>query len=375
MKRTSIACLLLAGLGGCMSSKPSATPVTPMNQAYRGKESKDLVGPYGEPITLTNYQARAKDAGIVRAEGVDRGKGGIVKSDYLDKGQGKIIQTAGGRYGGPDAGGKFAGPVGPTGYPAYSPSMGIRPVPAMGPWGAVAGIGMMGPMQNQFPLNSRTSVKFVDPVGMKIQWYGANGNLTDTVLETPAVYNFPQGGTYRLKLSGIKGRPEMELYPTLQVFPTAPKTATFLDHSSVPVVFTDDDFAQVAAGNFLVKVVYLPDPIYQDLAAVAGPAEVISTRLDPGVDPVAEALKRGTPLLVIRIGNIDLEAKGTPPLSTPNPFAGPGGFGLGGMIPPPAPAPGKSPSPSPSDKEKAPLPPSGALVDPNIKLPEVLDKK
>ena len=62
------------------------------------------------------------------------------------------------------------------------------------------------------------------------------------------------------------------------------KTSTFLAHSAVPVSFTEEDFEQVAAGNFVVKVIYLPDPQFQDLA-VAGPDEVVSTRLEPGVNP------------------------------------------------------------------------------------------
>ena len=107
----------------------------------------------------------------------------------------------------------------------------------------------------------------------------------------------------------------------------------------MPVSFTDEDFEQVLAGNFLVKVIYLPDPQYQDLAAVAGPAEVISTRLEPGVDPIAEARRRGEILAIIRMGNIDLDAKGTPPLDAPNPFAGPPPGFPGGPPPPIGPAP------------------------------------
>ena len=54
----------------------------------------------------------------------------------------------------------------------------------------------------------------------------------------------------------------------------------------MPGFFTEDDFDQVAAGNFLVKVIYLPYPQYQDIAA-AGIDEIVSTptswgRSDPG---------------------------------------------------------------------------------------------
>ena len=102
--------------------------------------------------------------------------------------------------------------------------------------------------------------------------------LSDTVLTTPARYNFPQGGIYRLKLSNIPGRGDVDLYPTLEVVPATAKTAAYLAHSSVPISFTDEDFEQVLAGNFLVKVIYLPDPAFQDLAAVGRPGR---GHLDP----------------------------------------------------------------------------------------------
>ena len=61
-------------------------------------------------------------------------------------------------------------------------------------------------------------------------------------------------------------------------------------------------FEQAAAHNFVVKVIYLPDPQYQDLAAT-GPDEVVSSRLEPGVDPIVEAKRRGSILAIIRLGN------------------------------------------------------------------------
>src|SRR5262249_57167637 len=102
----------------------------------------------------------------------------------------------------------------------------------------------------------------------------------------------------------------------LEVVPCNAKTATFLAHAAVPVKFTEEDFEQVAAGNFIVKVIYLPDPQFQDLAAT-GPDEVVSSRLEPGVDPVAEAKRRGSILAVVRLGDINLEAPNTPAMDAP----------------------------------------------------------
>ena len=73
--------------------------------------------------------------------------------------------------------------------------------------------------------------------------------------------------------------------------------------------FTNEDFDQVLTGNFVTKVIYLPDAEYAELA-IAGVETLVSTRLDPGVDPIVEADRRGSILAVIRIGNKDLEMAG-----------------------------------------------------------------
>jgi hypothetical protein len=209
-------------------------------------------------------------------------------------------------------------------------------IPTAGP-----GPGMMGP---------RTSIRFTSPAGMKISWYGPSPGL----VEVPGRYNFPQGGIYRLKLTDIANRPGLELYPTLEVTPCTARSATFLAHSSVPITFTEEDFEHVAAGNFVVKVVYLPDPQFQDLA-VAGPDEVISTRLEPGVDPILEAQRRGTILAVIRIGNIDLETANTPPMYGP-PGAGSPFQGMPLMMPPGAVPPGMMPPGAMPSGQPLPMP-------------------
>ena len=69
----------------------------------------------------------------------------------------------------------------------------------------------------------------------------------------------------------------------------------FLAHNAIPVQFTEEDFDQVLSGNFVTKVMYLPNPEFQELA-LAGVETLVSTRLDPGVDPIVEAdAPRGDP--------------------------------------------------------------------------------
>jgi hypothetical protein len=151
-----------------------------------------------------------------------------------------------------------------------------------------------------------TQIKFVEPEGMSIGWQIAGGYAENQV-SVPGRFSFRQGASYRLKLSNIPDREALTLYPTLQVYPAHPQTEAYLSHSCVPVQITDEDLDQIQANNFVTKVIYLPDPQHQELA-IAGVETLVSTRLDPGLDPVAEADRRGTILAVIRCGNMDMES-------------------------------------------------------------------
>jgi hypothetical protein len=162
--------------------------------------------------------------------------------------------------------------------------------------------------QQAVPVPPQTSqVAFVGPEGMTVTWdVGYPGAFDSQPLVVPGRYNFPQGAIYRLKLTSIASRPGVELYPTIEVAPTLARTAAFLNHNAIPVQLTEEDFDQVLSGNFVTKVIYLPDPEFQELA-LAGVETLVSTRLDPGVDPVVEANRRGAILAIVRIGNKDLQ--------------------------------------------------------------------
>ncbi|MCS7237309.1 MAG: hypothetical protein NZ899_03460 [Thermoguttaceae bacterium] len=174
------------------------------------------------------------------------------------------------------------------------------------------GVGGPGPGVIGFPAVApvptvTSQIAFVGPEGMHVQWdVTAPGAFDSEPLVCPGRFDFPQGAIYRLKLSNIPGRPGVELYPTLEVAPAMPRTEAFLAHNAIPVVFTPEDFDQVLAGNFVTKVIYLPDPEFQELA-LAGVETLVSTRLDPGVDPIQEADRRGSILAIVRLGNKDLQ--------------------------------------------------------------------
>lgn len=153
-------------------------------------------------------------------------------------------------------------------------------------------------------------VLFNRPEGMQVRWdISGGGNFDSIPLIVPGRRNFPQGAIYRLKLTNVEGRAGVELYPTVEIGPTTPRTEAYLAHNAIPAQFTAEDFDQVMAGNFVTKVIYLPDPEFQQLA-LSGVETIVSTRLDPGVDPIVEADRRGAIMAVIRLGNKMVEMPG-----------------------------------------------------------------
>jgi hypothetical protein len=342
MKKTVAGLLMLLTLG-CVENQPGAfmshagpagAPGGPMggggcgNGVCRASFSPNLMGAWGSPMLMP---PGAGGPSLSPAEQAARNTLAMSLPPEL-------VQQVAAR--GEDAMGggilRAGGPVPPGGAPPGMTAL-PAPVPPLGSGlpGAVAAVGALAGAPQPYPAG-RTSVRFTGPSGMKIAWFAptADGKtqFTPNALQAPARYNFPQAAIYRLKLSDIPGRPGIELYPTLEVVPANAKTATFLAHSSVPLTFTQEDFEQVLAGNYLVKVIYLPYPQFQDLA-VAAPGEISSARLEPGADPIKEALLRGSILLVVRMGNIDLEAPGTPAMDAPGPYQQPAcpppGFGMG----------------------------------------------
>jgi hypothetical protein len=334
MKRAAAAFVLVAGLGGCMTATPGTKQPPPTTATPADTRGVTPAGGRG----MTDRSGEVIHAAAL---GVDR-----VTTD-------PNVRQANG-YGKLDP--QTYGPT-QSGLGMTFGHGGILPAPQMGPWGAVALVpgAATGPGGGAGGLyaNGRTSIHFISTPStskMRIGFQDAARGWVDA-LAVPEKYNFAQGNIYRLRLSGIPNRPETVLYPTLEVYPANRETVTFLAHSTVPNGFTDEDFDQVKAGNMVVKVIYLPSAQFQDVAAAE---EIVSTRLEPGADPVVEATRRGTVLAVIRLGNINLENQNSPAMDAPSGFGPPPGPGGPGMMPPP----GGMRMPAPGPIGSTPIPPA-----------------
>jgi hypothetical protein len=242
--------------------------------------------------------------------------------------------------------------------------------PIVTPPGGATGLGAQA--GRRFP-NVKSQISFLDPKDMKIAWQTSAGPNGEKVyspgLTVPDRYNFLQGYIYRLKITDIQGRAGVTLYPTIEVAPSTPATDAYLTHNAIPVQFTPEDFDQVVdGGNFVTKVIYLPDPKYQELA-IAGVETLVSTRLEPGTDPIIEADKRGTILLIVRLGGINLEMNNAT-LGMPTSAPPMEGIRLEAPAPTviPAPAPEATPIPAPAPA-RPPVPTTAPPVPGTVSLP------
>lgn len=408
MKRTAGVLMLLATVAGCVSTHGSYVASGPGGGPPRASGCSaggcrppvtvpGVMGPWGQPVSMAAPYTAAPPSGTQAAYKM------LGQSLPLEA----VQQTS---FRGPGVAGPAIG-ISPPGVPAVpsvpgmTPGAGMMPPPpgmtppggpggmslgmmppggpGMGPGGpggpgglpmgvpyppgAVAAIGALTGHNGPAGMHpQRTEIYFTGPLSMRISWYaphaGGKGGFSPDYIEAPGRYNFLQAAIYRLKLTDIPNRAGMELYPTLEVVPANQKTSAFLAHSAVPVTFTEEDFEQVASGNYVVKVIYLPDPQYQDLATT-GPDELVSSRLEPGVDPIVEACKRGSILAVVRMGNILLELPNSPAMDAPGPMMpkiGPPIMPPPGMAPPGVPI-GPPPGGRPGMSGMPPvLPPSAS---------------
>ena len=153
-------------------------------------------------------------------------------------------------------------------------------------------------------------ILFNQPQSMNILYdVVGDGTFGSEPLVVPGRVEFTQGGIFRLKLTDIPGREGVELYPTVEVGTASYRTAAFLAHNALAIQFTEEDLDQALSSNFVTKVIYLPDPEFQG-EAISGIDTLVSSRLEPGLDPIIEADRRGSILAIVRLGNKDVELSG-----------------------------------------------------------------
>ncbi|MFO0919942.1 MAG: thioredoxin domain-containing protein, partial [Planctomycetaceae bacterium] len=123
---------------------------------------------------------------------------------------------------------------------------------------------------------------------------------------------FPQGPgeflSYALSLNSQEWKSRISA--NLDIYSTKDSVRKFVDKHHVWFRVTDEDLDQIASGNSVTKVAYLPQAKLQMLPDAAIET-LVSTRLNPQVDPIEEAKRQGEILAVLRF-NLPPPDKETP---------------------------------------------------------------
>jgi uncharacterized repeat protein (TIGR01451 family) len=193
-------------------------------------------------------------------------------------------------------------------------------------------------------------VRFKAPEGVKVEVLGPDPEPLAAAPGDSLTAGLRVGVGYRLKLSNLPGKPNAEIFPTIEVVghlhrPQGINPLKF----PIRVVFDEDDIEDVAArGHLVTHVVYLEDP-EQALPINLPKDEIPKATLTPGEEPVKVAAALGRVMAILRIGGraptVDEFTVGAPAsglFGARCPFVGPDG----GRCPLPCgPARGTPPAP------------------------------
>jgi uncharacterized repeat protein (TIGR01451 family) len=173
-------------------------------------------------------------------------------------------------------------------------------------------------------------VRFLGSAGMKVTLY--QGQQAGRTLPVPFTAGLRPGYIYRVRVSGLPGHPGAILYPSLEVRGTlalAPELKA-ADYPA-PVEITEADFRSITAGAVVTKVLVLEHP-EKAVPMPSRPEQPVEAEVAPGQDPVHEAVNRGRPVLIVRIGQRQFSPEELAHQAIPGTVWLPGDNGL----PPPA---------------------------------------
>jgi uncharacterized repeat protein (TIGR01451 family) len=141
-------------------------------------------------------------------------------------------------------------------------------------------------------------VRFAGPEGLRVTLY--QGAARPQEFPAPVTVGLRPGYLYRVRLTGLPGRPGVSLSPTLQITGTlhlSPKLRG--GDYPAPVYLSELDIEQVLRGVMLTKLVYLEDP---ERAAPVRADGSLELDVPPDRNLLEEVRDYGRPVLIVRVG-------------------------------------------------------------------------
>lgn len=132
--------------------------------------------------------------------------------------------------------------------------------------------------------------------GLEVTYHDAEAGKR--VLSSPIHFSVPVDVRHVLTVRS-EGDESQLLQATLEVRSETEAAQKYLTNNALPLEFTGEDIQQVQGGRLVSKVIYL-----EQESAVSAIETIVSTRLDPGIDPVTAAQNQGTVLMIVRMSKV-----------------------------------------------------------------------
>jgi hypothetical protein len=163
--------------------------------------------------------------------------------------------------------------------------------------------GVIGSIQLQHKPHLRgvwQAIEIRAPQGVQVNF--AEGGQFAPDIPSPARVAVLVGPVYRLRLTGIPGDQDLELFPTIEVIDRTCPPAEREHRFPIPIEIDEQDLADAAKGELVVRVVYVEDNEIAEPVNTAGlPQRVLDVRPNQNALRTADSL--GRPVAILRIGS------------------------------------------------------------------------
>jgi hypothetical protein len=163
--------------------------------------------------------------------------------------------------------------------------------------------GVIGSVQLQHKPQLRgvwQAIEIKAPKGVQVNF--AEGGQFAPDIPTPARVAVLVGPVYRVRLTGIPGDEDLELFPTIEVIDRTCPPAEREHRFPIPIEIDEQDLADAAKGELVVRVVYVEDnEIAEPVDTSKLPQRVLDVRPDQNALRTADSL--GRPVAILRMGS------------------------------------------------------------------------
>jgi hypothetical protein len=144
------------------------------------------------------------------------------------------------------------------------------------------------------------AVEVRGPKGVKFNLAEAGQFAPD--MPNPARVGLLVGAVYRLRLTGIEGDPDLELFPTIEVIDKTCPPAEREHRFPIPIEIDENDIADAARGELVMRVIYLEDSEVAEPVDTSGkPQRVLDISGNQNALRTADQL--GRPVAILRMGS------------------------------------------------------------------------